>query len=157
MRGLGIALLLPVLGGCNVVSDFAAIAAGGGASAVTGNPAVGFAVGIGVRAALDALRKYVVRQRQAGEQDAIAQAAGAAPLNEERAWAIRHTIPIDNARGTLLVTREFETPLTTCREVVFAVVDGEDRSLFTITLCRRAEGWAWAAAEPAVDRWGSLQ
>lgn len=157
MRRLSVALLVSLLGGCNVVSDVAGIAAGGGASAVTGNPAVGFAVGLGVRAGVDALRKYLVRQRQAGEQDAIAASAGAAPLNEERAWEIRHTIPIDNARGTLLVTREFVTPLTTCREVVFAVVDGTDRSLFTTTLCRRAEGWAWAAAEPAVDRWGALQ
>lgn len=157
MRTVAAAVLLPLLGGCAVVSDVAGIAAGGGASAATGNPAVGIAVGLGVRAAVDVLRKYVVRQRQAGEQDAIATAAGAAPLNEERAWEIRHTIPIDNARGTLVVTREFVTPLATCREVVFAVVDGEDRRLFTTTLCRRAEGWAWAAAEPAVDRWGSLQ
>lgn len=157
MRRVAVAVLLPLLGGCTILPDVAAIAAGGGASAATGNPALGFAVGIGVRAAVDTLRKYVVRQRQAGEQDAIATAAGATPLNEERAWEIRHTIPIDNARGTLVVTREFETPLTACREVVFAVVDGGDRRLFTTMLCRRAEGWAWAAAEPAVGRWGSLQ
>lgn len=157
MRWWGVAVLLPLLGGCAVVSDVAAVTAGGSASALTGNPAVGFAVGIGVRAAVDTLLDYVIRQRQAGEQDAIATAAGAAPLYEERAWEIRHTIPIDNARGTLIVTREFVTPLTTCREVVFAVVDGADRNLFTTTLCRRAEGWAWAAAEPAVGRWEFLQ
>jgi hypothetical protein len=41
------------------------------------------------------LRKYVVRVRHRGEQDAIAEVAGAAPLNQRRPWEIRHTIPIN--------------------------------------------------------------
>lgn len=85
---LGAAAFLPLLGGCAVVSDVAGLAVGGGAAAATGNPAVGFAVGIGTRAAFDSLRKYVVRRRQQGEQDAIAEAAGTAPLGESRAWEI---------------------------------------------------------------------
>lgn len=154
---LGAAALAPLLGGCAVVSDVAGLAVGGGAAAATGNPAVGFAVGIGSRAAFDSLRKYVVRRRQQGEQDAIAEAAGTVLPGESRAWEIRHTIPIDNARGDLLVTREFVTPLATCREVIFSVADEEERQLFTTTLCRQDEGWKWAADQPAVDRWGALQ
>ena len=154
---LGAAAVLPLLGGCAVVSDVAGLAVGGGAAAATGNPAVGFAVGIGTRAAFDSLRKYVVRSRQQGEQDAIAEAAGTSPPGESRAWEIRHTIPVGNARGDLLVTREFVTPLATCREVIFSVADGEERQLFTTTLCRQEEGWKWAAAQPSVDRWGALQ
>ncbi len=148
---------LVLLGGCTVVSDAAGLAAGGGAGAVTGNPAIGFAVGISVRAGVDELRRYVVRRWQQGEQDAIADAAGAAPVGEPRPWQIRHAIPVGNAHGELAVVREYATPLATCREIVFTVEDAGHPSLFTTSLCRQAERWKWAAAEPAVDRWGFLQ
>ncbi len=148
--------LLPLLAGCAVASDVAAVGAAAVAGSATGNPAVGLAVGIGVRAGVEELRRYVVRRRQAGEQDAIASVAGAAPLNEPRLWEIRHTVPIGNQRGELAVVREFATPLATCREVVFSVVD-DTRELFATTLCREGDRWAWAAAEPAVERWGFLQ
>ncbi len=157
MRLLAAALVLPLLGGCAAVPDVAGLAAGGGAGAATGNPAVGFAVGLGVRAGVDELRKYVVRRRQTGEQDAIADAAGDAPVGEQRAWQIRHTIPVGNARGELAVVREYTTPLATCREVVFTVEEDGRPSLFTTSLCRQATRWKWAAAEPAVGRWGFLQ
>ncbi len=156
-RVLLAALALPLLGGCAAVSDVAGLAAGGTAGAATGNPAVGFAVGIGVRAGVDELRQYVVRRRQQGEQDAIAEAAGDAPVGEPRAWQIRHTVPIGNARGELAVVREYATPLATCREVVFSVEDSGHPSLFTTSLCRQATRWKWATAEPAVGRWGFLQ
>ncbi|RYF04830.1 MAG: hypothetical protein EOO40_10850 [Deltaproteobacteria bacterium] len=146
-------LVLPLLGGCTVVSDIAGLAAGGAAGSATANPVVGYAVGIGVRAGVDELRRYVVRRRQQGEQDAIATAAGEAPLGQSRAWAIRHSIPIGNEQGTLTVVREISTPLTTCREILFSV----DKDVFTTPVCRQPTGWKWAAAEPAVDRWGSLQ
>lgn len=157
MRLLAAALVLPLLGGCAAVPDVAGLAAGGGAGAATGNPAVGFAIGLGVRAGVDELRKYVVRRRQTGEQDAIADAAGDAPVGEQRAWQIRHTIPVGNARGELAVVREYTTPLATCREVVFTVEEDGRPSLFTTSLCRQATRWKWAAAEPAVGRWGFLQ
>ncbi len=153
------AVAVALLGGCAAVSDVAGLAVGSGAGAATGNPAVGIAVGIGVRAGVDELRRYVVRRRQQGEQDAIAEAAGAAPVGEPRAWQIRHTVPVGNAQGELAVVREYVTPLATCREVVFSV-EGEDRghaSVFTTSLCRQATRWKWAAAEPAVGRWGVLQ
>ncbi len=151
------ALALPLLGGCAAVSDVAGLAAGGGAGAATANPAVGFAVGLGVRAGVEELRRYVVRRRIQGEQDAIAEAAGNAPVGEPRAWQIRHTIPVGNARGELAVVREYATPLATCREVVFSVEGGGHASLFTTSLCRQAARWKWATAEPAVGRWGFLQ
>ena len=152
-----LAAALLALAGCTVVSDVAGLAAGGTAGAATANPAVGFAVGVGVRAGVEELRRYVIRRRHQGEQDAIAEAAGAAPVGEPRAWQIRHTIPIDNARGELAVVREYATPLATCRDVVFSVEDGGHPSLFTTSLCRQATRWKWAAAEPAVGRWGFLQ
>ena len=152
MRLLLAATLL--LGGCQLLSDSVGVAAGAGAAAASGNPAIGYAVGIGVRAGVDELRKYVVRVRQRGEQDAIADAAGTVPPNETRPWEIRHTIPIGNLRGTVAVADQFTTPLTTCRHVVFAVEEG---GLFTTQVCQQGDHWRWAGAEPAVDRWGSLQ
>lgn len=153
MRLLALAVL-PLLGGCAVVSDIAGLAAGAAAGSATANPVVGYAVGISVRAGVDELRRYVVRRRQQGEQDAIAEAAGSAPLGQDRRWEIRHTIPIGNERGTLTVVREIATPIAACREVVF-VMDGG--GIFTTPVCRQDRGWKWAAAEPAVDRWGFLQ
>lgn len=155
-RALAALAALSLLGGCQVVSDVAGLASGAGAAAATGNPALGFFVGVGVQAGADALRKYVVRVRRHGEQDAIADAAGTAPLGEARAWEIRHTIPIGNTRGTVTAVREITTPLATCREVAFSLSDAPSRP-FVTTLCRQEERWSWAAAEPAVERWGLLQ
>ncbi len=73
-----------------------------------------------------------------------------------RPWEIRHTIPFGNEHGQLEAVREIATPLTTCREIVFSVEDDPPEH-YTTTLCRGAERWTWAAAEPAVDRWGYLQ
>lgn len=97
---------------------------------------------------------YVTRVRHRGEQDAIAEAAGTTPLDQSRAWEIRHTIPVGNTHGTLIPVREIDTPLATCREIVFRVDDG---GLFTTSVCKQQGGWKWAAAEPAVERWGYLQ
>lgn len=145
-----------LLGGCAVAGDAAGFIAGGAAGSATANPAIGFAVGVGVKAGVDELQRYVTRRRWGGEQDAIATAAGDAPLNKPRTWEIRHTIPIGNEHGQLEAVREFATPVATCRQVVFSVAD-DTPALFSTTLCRQAKGWVWAAAEPAVDRWGSLQ
>ncbi len=110
-----------------------------------------------MRSGVNALADYLDRRRHQGEQDAIADAAGSAPIGTARAWEIRHTIPIGNERGLLQPVREFTTPLATCREIAFTVVDGDERDLLTTTLCREGSTWRWASAEPAVDRWGYLQ
>lgn len=156
MRWLAL-LLLPVLGGCTSFSEIAGLVAGGGTGAATANPALGFAVGVGVQAGVDELSKWYQRSRSHGEQDAIAEAAGIAPLDTPESWAIHHTIPIGDEHGQFLVAREFATPLTTCREVVFLVESGKQQRPFTTTVCRDTEGWRWATAEPAIARWGFLQ
>ena len=149
-------LLLAALPGCHAAGDVAGVVAAASAGGGTGNPAIGIAVGIGVRAGVDALVDYINLKRQEGEQDAIAEAAGTIPLGTRRPWEIRHTVPIGNERGELEPVREFRTPLATCREIVFSV-DDDERQILTTTLCHGAERWKWAAAEPAVERWGFLQ
>lgn len=147
-------LLALLLGGCTTIGNLASVAAGAAAGSATANPAVALVVGIGVQAGLDEVVRYVSRRRQQGEQDAIADAAGSTPLGQPHAWEIRHTIPIGNQRGTLVPVREIANPLATCREILFSVEGG---GVFTTTLCHGDAGWKWAAAEPAVDRWGFLQ
>ena len=157
MRGAWLAgAALPLLAGCAVVSDIAGLAAGGGAGAATANPAIGFAVGVGVRAGVDELGKYITRRRHGGEQDAIADAAGTAPLGVTRPWEIRHTLPLGNTRGDLVAVRDISTPLATCREVLFTLSDGGPAP-FATSICQHGDHWRWATAEPAVGRWGFLQ
>lgn len=153
-RTAGLLLAAGLLGGCSTVGNLVSVGAGAAAGSFSANPAVGLAVGIGVQAGLDEVFRYINRRRQQGEQDAIADAAGTAPLNQPRAWEIRHTIPIGNARGTLVPVRDIPTSLAQCREILFSVQGG---GVFTTAVCRGGEGWKWAAAEPAVDRWGLLQ
>ncbi len=147
-------LLLPLLGGCAAVSDISGLAVGGATGAATGNPVVAYAVGIGVRAGVEELRRYVVRSRHGGEQDALAEAAGEQPLDQVRPWEIRHTIPIGNTKGLLMPIRDIQTPIATCREVLFTA---DDDGVFTTAVCHQDSGWKWASAEPNVDRWGYLQ
>jgi hypothetical protein len=144
-----------VLGGCSLGPAAAGVAAGGATAAVTANPVVGYAVGLGVRAGANEVLKYYVRKRQNAEQDAIAAVAGQALVGESRRWEIRHTIPIGNARGSLSVMAEIPNPLAQCREVMF-ITDGADAP-FVTQVCHSSDGWRWAAAEPTVDRWGTLQ
>ncbi len=157
MRRLAPLLLLPLLAGCTEISNLVGLAAGGTAGAATANPALGFAVGVGVAVGVDELSEWIVRVRVRGEQDAIAEAAGSAPPGTPEPWVIHHTIPIGDEHGHFMVTREFATPLATCREVVFLVESGKEQRPFTTTLCRDPQGWRWARAEPTVDRWGFLQ
>jgi len=146
---------LLLLGGCSLISAGAGVAAGSGAAAATGNPVIGYAVGLGVRAGTDEVVKFYVRVRQTGEQDAIAEVAGEAPLGETKHWEIRHTIPIGNTKGTLSVVGEIPNKLARCREVMFLTED--ETSPFVTQICHDSDRWHWAAAEPAVARWGNLQ
>ena len=148
---VGVALL----GGCSLGPAAAGVAAGGATAAVTANPVVGYAVGLGVRAGANEVLKYYVRVRKNAEQDAIAAVAGQSAVGESRRWEIRHTIPIGNAKGSLAVIAEIPNALAQCREVMF-VTDGADAPFIT-QVCRSSDRWRWAAAEPTVNRWGTLQ
>jgi hypothetical protein len=150
-------LALTLLTSCKSIGDIAGVAAAAGSGSASANPAVGIAVGIAARSAVDMLVDYIVRRRHGAEQDAIATTAGAIPIGTTHAWVIHHTIPIGDEHGELEPVREFTTPLTTCREIAFTVVDGKQRTLLTTTLCRDGPVWRWAQAEPAVARWGFLQ
>ncbi|SFB80536.1 hypothetical protein [Collimonas sp. OK412] len=149
------------LSGCNSIGGFAGAAAGVASGAVTSNPAVGYAIGIGVQAATDATTKYVFRNWQKAEQDEIAAIVGQLDVGQARKWAIVHQIAYGNEHGEVRVTRLIDTPLALCKEVLLSVDSGTGvelkRAWYTASACRSDDVWKWAVAEPAVERWGSLQ
>ncbi|MBU8540290.1 hypothetical protein [Falsiroseomonas tokyonensis] len=155
MKPLPLLSLAALLAGCGQVADLTGAVAGGGAALVSSNPAVGYAVGIGVRAGVTAGMQTVMRGRQRAEQDALAAAIGGLDPGEAGPWAVRHTIPIGNRQGEVRLVRIIDNPLAECREALFAV-QGESQWFLT-TACRQGAQWKWAAAEPATERWGSLQ
>ena len=150
-----------LLGGCKSIPVLAGLAAGAAAGGASSNPAVGFAVGVAVSAAGSYAVDWVGRTRQHAEQQAITDAAAPMKVGGKAPWRIRHTIPIGNEHGDVLVVRQFETPLAICKELVFSVVEGDPpktkRFWYDTTICRDPSGWEWATAEPAVSRWGFLQ
>jgi hypothetical protein len=154
----------PLLG-CGQAADLTAAVAGGGAALVSGNPAVGFAVGVGVRAATAASLQRVVRVRHRAMQDAVATVIGDLEPGETRPWRIDYDIPIGNQHGEVRLVRVLDNALAPCREALFSVDEDEDeaaapeapRQWFLTTACRQDDRWKWAAAEPAPARWGSLQ
>jgi hypothetical protein len=163
MNGRAAACLLGLclLSGCKTIPQLTAAVSGGAAGAATGNPAVGFAVGV----ATDAVANYVVRWygrvQQGAEQDVIAQLAGGLPLNDKASWQIHHFLPFNDEHGELRVVSVSETQLATCRHVIFSVDEGSrskpQPAWYATDICKGAQDWKWAAAEPAVARWGYLQ
>jgi hypothetical protein len=155
--GLAAAPLL----GCGQVADITGAVAGGGAALASGNPVVGYGIGIGVRAATATGIRYVVRRRQQAAQDAVAVVIGSLAPGETRAWRIEHDIPIGNEHGEVRLVRVLDNALATCREALFSVAAGPapeaPRQWFLTTACRQGDRWKWAAAEPATRRWGNLQ
>lgn len=154
-------LALGLLGGCNSAGALVGAATGTAAAAGSGNPAVGIAIGVGARAVVDWGARQVSRRWHRTEQEAIAAAAGEAPPGEPRRWQVRHSLPFGNKQGEVRVLRAIETPLARCREIAFSVEEGKAaelrRAWYVTSLCRGDTGWRWAAAEPATERWGSLQ
>jgi hypothetical protein len=80
---------------------------------------------------------------------------------ERRPWHIDHTIPIGNEHGEVRVTRDIPNRLTPCKELVFSVESGKaeeaKQAWYTTQACRSGARWKWALAEPATQRWDSLQ
>ena len=159
-RWLALAAVLP-LAACSSFSEITGLITGGAAGAATGSPAVGFLVGVAVDAASNAGVSYVTRVWHGAEQDAIARAAADLPEGGEAAWQIRHPLPIGNEHGQLRVVRAIGSPLAECKEIAFSVDEGTagtlKRAWFVTSICKQDKTWKWAAAEPAVERWGYLQ
>lgn len=154
-RALAGALAL-TLCGCESLADVSGAIAGFASGAATANPALGVGVGVAVRAATSEGLKRVARTRQENEQDAIAAVVADMSEGETRAWAVDQRLAGDH-EGEVSVVRVIQTPLATCKEILFSVVAESGTQWFSSTVCDEAGRWRWAAAEPAVDRWINLQ
>ena len=163
-----ITFLAPLLlAGCGALltegtSDLAGVAGAGAASAVTKDAAVAAAIGLGVRSVASEGLRYAERHVHGHEQDAIAAAAGPLDPGGVARWSISHTLPIEpDAQGDVTVSRAFGAGPIQCKEVVFSVEtrrrQAVQRAFYITTVCRDGERWRWASAEPATERWGSLQ
>lgn len=160
-------LCLAVLPGCQAVlteatSTVAGIAGAGVASGVGADPAVTTGIGLGVQALGRAGLQYAQRRTHRVAQNRIAAAAGPLAVGGVAAWATSHTIPVEsNERGQVTVSRVISTAPLDCKEIVFSVDTGsgaaQRRAFYIAAICRDGETWRWASAEPATERWGSLQ
>lgn len=159
--------LLWVLTGCGSVlavgtSDVAGIAGAGAANAVTKSAAVATGIGLAIAAGAQAGLQYTERRVHRYEQDRIAEAAGGLAPGVVGPWSVVHDVAIeDDEHGQVVVVRDVGNVIFSCREIVFSIDTGEaaefHRAFYTATVCRDGDRWKWASAEPATERWGSLQ
>jgi hypothetical protein len=149
------------LSGCASIGAASGAAAGLATGAVTANPAIGIGVGIAVQAATDEAVNYYSRTMHEDQQNTIAALVGGMPVGDAKPWRVKHTLPVENGHGEVRVTRAFTSALAICKEFAFSVVDGDKPDAkvywFTAAACQQDKGWKWASAEPAVERWGTLQ
>ena len=167
-RNAGAGLVsLGLLGGCSSLLTEGTTAAAGitgsaVANAVTSNGAVVAGIGLGVQAGARAALEYAQRRVHRAEQLQIAAVAGPLPVGAVADWSIDHDLPIEaDERGQVVVSRLIGAAPLDCKEIVFSVdkvVKGVvNRAFYTATICSDGTRWRWATAEPATERWGSLQ
>jgi hypothetical protein len=170
VRRLSLLLAVVALPGCNALlsegsgavaglgSAALAEAVGAGAAATTG-------IGLGVQAAARSGVKYAQRQARHSAQSRVAAAAGPLPVGGVAPLVVNQSIPIEpDERGEVTVVRLIKAGDLDCKEIVFSIVTAAaeagappDRAFYTATICRDGTTWRWATAEPATERWGSLQ
>ncbi len=156
-----------MLSGCTSIATETTSAGAGivGASiahGVTHNAGVTTGIGLGVQAAARAGLQYAERKIHQTEQDNIAAVAGALPVGAVAKWQVVHGIPLEaDENGEVTVSRALGGTGIQCTEIVFSVDhverSGPTREFYTATVCRDGGQWKWATAEPATERWGSLQ
>ncbi|MFT4068981.1 hypothetical protein [Paraburkholderia sp.] len=157
------------LSGCSSVYTEGAVAGAGIAGAavankVTSNAAVATGIGLGAVAAARAGVQYSERVVHRNTQNSIAQAAGPLDIGAVAPWSITHSFPIeDDEHGRVTVSRLISTGALDCKEIVFSVDQNATKNtpassaFFIASICRDGQNWRWASAEPATERWGSLQ
>ena len=160
-------LALLALPGCQaLLTEATSTTAGiGGASiadAVGANATTTTGIGLGVQALGRAGLQYAQRVTHRAAQDRIAAAAGPLPVGGVSEWATDHRVPVEpNERGQVAVSRVISTGALECKEIVFSVDSGQGerlrRGFYLAAVCRDGGAWRWASAEPATERWGSLQ
>ena len=142
-------------------SDVAGVVGGTAATALTSSPAAAAAAALGAQAGARTGVKRVQRQIHRDAQDLIAQAAGDLKIGQVAPWNTRDRMLERAQQGRVTVSRVISSAGMQCKEIIFSVdtqVEGTPQSAFYLTaICRDGAKWKWASAEPATERWGSLQ
>ena len=168
VRSLAAVMLCLAATGCgSLFNEGAAAGAGVGgaaiASTITHNAAVASGIGLGALAGAQAGVKYVEKNTHRDEQNLIAAIAGPLAVGEVGHWSSHHFVKLEpDEAGRVTVSRVVSsTNDLDCKEIVFSV-DGMKKKVptsafYVATICRDGSDWKWASAEPATQRWGSLQ
>lgn len=141
----------------------AGILSGAVASAVTDSAGLAAGIGIGVQAAARAGVQYEQRKIHGEAQQQIAQVAGPLKVGQVKGWKTVPSLPLEpEEAGRVTVSRVISTGELDCKEIVVSVEQsGGDpvpvSAFYVASICRNGSRWAWASAEPATERWGSLQ
>nr|MBV0877979.1 hypothetical protein [Noviherbaspirillum sp. L7-7A] len=158
---------LGALSGCSsfLQQGAGAVAGVGGAgvaASVTSDAAVATGIGVGLQSLAQAGVQRAQKAVHTTFQDRIAAVAGGLAVGEVGNWEVVHDIPIEPAsRGEVTVSRIVGARALDCREIVFSVENGpraeNGKGFYVAMICRDGTRWKWASAEPATERWGSLQ
>jgi hypothetical protein len=161
----GVALLS--ITGCSsfLQQGTGAVAGVGGAAvaaSVTSDAAVATGIGVGVQSLAQAGVQRWQRSVHTDEQNQIAATAGALAPGQVASWNVAHQVPIEpSSRGEVTVSRVVGAKGLDCREIVFSVEQPPKaesaKAFYVAMICRDGARWKWASAEPATERWGSLQ
>ena len=151
----------PVAGRMQQHRPIAAVVAGGATGAATGSPAVGFSVGVATDAGGELCCPLYGRAARARNRMRSLKLPGncrSAPTPRGKSSTpSRSAMNTGSCRSSAPST----SPLASCREIAFSVDEGNGNKLkrawFTSDICKQGKRWKWAAAEPAVERWGFLQ
>lgn len=153
--------------GCGSLFNEGAVAGAGVggavlASKVTRNATVASGIGLGVLAGAEVGAKYVEKNTHRDQQDGIAAAAGPLAPGEVAQWNSHHLIKLEpDQHGRVTVSRAISAAALDCKEIIFSVDSVQKKepvsAFYVATICRDGQQWRWASAEPATERWGSLQ
>lgn len=91
---MALPVLLLTLPGCADLGSIAGAATGAASGTGSANPALGYAMGIGTKAAVDALVAHITRSRRRAEQDQVVAVVGSLSVGQTTQWRIRHAIPL---------------------------------------------------------------
>jgi hypothetical protein len=159
------------LNGCSSLlaegsSAGAGIAGSALADAVTSNAFAVTGIGLGVQAGTRAAVQYGQRKVRNETQQQIASTAGPLAPGQVANWKVFHDIALEpDDSGRVTVSRTISTGALECKEIVFSVdktnqqgsMPNVPNNFYVASICRNGDQWAWASAEPATARWGSLQ
>src|SRR5689334_1494605 len=81
---IAVSAVLGALPGCTIISTTTGVVTAIATGTATGNPAVGVSLGIAAKAGVDEAGRYVSRQSQEHEQDAIASLAAGMRVGDTR-------------------------------------------------------------------------